>query len=111
MALGVRCLGIGGGGGGGGCQVSGIDGGIGGGGGGKDGGNRQVGGLEAILRPKACDSALLRELELMYCFGSSCISVCRCTCFCVTMVCCYNPCNSQTHSISDRVLLSNGAIF
>ena len=78
MALGVRCLGIGGGGGGGGCQVSGIDGGIGGGGGGKDGGNRQVGGLEAILRQKACDSALLRELELMYCFGSSCISVCRC---------------------------------
>ena len=27
---------------------------------------------------KTGDSALLRELELMYCFGSSCISVCRC---------------------------------
>ena len=78
MSLVVRCQGAGGGGGGGGRQVSSIDEGIGGGGGGKDGGNRQIGGLEAILRQKACDSALLRELELMYCFGSSCISVCRC---------------------------------
>ena len=71
MALGVRCLGIGGGGGGGGRQVSGIDEGIGGGGGGKDGGNRQIGCLEAILRQKAGDSALLRELELIYCFERS----------------------------------------
>ena len=78
MALGVRCQGAGGGGGGGGRQVSSIDEGIGGGGGGKDGGNRQIGCLEAILRQKAGDSALLRELELMYCFESSCISVCRC---------------------------------
>ena len=78
MALGVCFLGIGGGGDGGGCLVGVIVVGIGGGGGGKDGGNRQVGGLEAILRQSECDSALLCELDLMYCFGSSCISVCKC---------------------------------
>ena len=78
MALGVRCQGAGGGGGGGGRQVSSIDEGLGGGGGGKDGGNRQIGCREAILRQKAGDSALLRELELICCFERSCISVCRC---------------------------------
>ena len=73
MALGAQHIGIGGGGGGGGGKDSCIDGGHRRWQWRKDGGNRQVEGLEATDRQEECGNPLCRWLELMYCCGSSCI--------------------------------------